>query len=324
MHRVAGILADHAPDVVARVVIAVDHRSAHPVESYERLLGKSALVVRGDPPGGKATALNAGMRSARTDIVLLLDTPQSNPSGSLAALVSDMAGRRECGAITGVVSQRSGDAVMDLYWRYELMIRRGQDALHSIVTTSGSITAVRRALWLPLPAELICDDLFLTTQLVLRGHRVGFCDRAFAVDERTFSREQHFQRKVRTLTGLYQFIRTMPEVLVPWRNPIWVHFVTHKLMRFTTPPLLVIVAMQALWWLASNRPRALSLAASVITLGVLIVGAIRPAALRRVWTQLAWMAKLQLVPMVALANGLRGNWSVWRMHEPLEKRNERP
>jgi cellulose synthase/poly-beta-1,6-N-acetylglucosamine synthase-like glycosyltransferase len=278
--------------------------------------------VRGDPPGGKATALNAGMRSARTDIVLLLDTPQSNPSGSLAALVNDMAGRPECGAITGVVRQLSGDAVMDLYWRYELMIRHGQDALHSIVTTSGSITAVRRALWLPLPAELICDDLFLTTQLVLRGHRVGFCDRAFAVDGRTFTREQHFQRKVRTLTGLYQFIRTMPEVLVPWRNPIWLHFVTHKLMRFATPVLAVIVGAQAAWWLVTTHPRSLLLSAGALTVAVLALGAVKPAALRRAWTQLAWMAQLQLVPMVAIANGLRGNWSVWQVHEPLHKRDD--
>src|SRR5205823_13345863 len=117
--------------------------------------------------------------------------------------------------------------------------------VHSVVSSTGQICAVRRSLWPELPAELICDDLYLTMALVLRGYRVGYCPDATAHDARRFTREQHFQRKVRTLTGLVQVCRWLPAALVPVRNPIWIHFACHKLVRLVTPYLAGLVMLGA-------------------------------------------------------------------------------
>lgn len=315
--RVDDIREGHYPSGLLQVVVAVDARAPFAPEEYAAVLGKRALVVRGDEPGGKAAALNAAVRWAEAEILIFADSHQTFEPEAIPLLVGALQDGRYA-AVSGAVAQASGDAVIDLYWRYELLIRRGQAAIHSIVSTSGQICAMRRALWTPLPAELICDDLYITMQLVMRGYRVGFSELARAVDPRRFTKRQHFQRKVRTLTGLFQFVLWMPAVLLPWKNPIWGHFVCHKLMRFVTPYLTILVVIGASVFLAQTLGSALWIALAVVVVLAAAAALARPTLVRRVGTQFGWALWLQAVPVVATLNGLRGRWQVWQYHTPLE------
>ena len=49
------------------------------------------------------------------------------------------------------------------------------------------------------------------------------------------SRNVEFQRKTRTLAGNYQILRLEPRLLVPFVNPVWLQFVSHKLGRLIVP-----------------------------------------------------------------------------------------
>jgi cellulose synthase/poly-beta-1,6-N-acetylglucosamine synthase-like glycosyltransferase len=312
--RVDDVYAGDYPRERLSVVVSIDARAAHPLADYERTLGDRARVVRGDLPGGKAAGLNAGVRAADAELVVLADSQQTFNREAISLIVRAMQNPAYA-AVSGAVAQRSGDGLMDLYWRYEQLIREGQSEIHSVVSSTGQLCGVRRSLWPELPAELICDDLYMTMALVLRGYRVGYCPEATARDDRQFTREQHFQRKVRTLTGLVQVIRWLPATVVPGRNPIWLHFACHKLIRLITPYLAGLVALGVaveLWrWLGAMFGWALL--ALVVAAGAALV--VRP----RLATQLAWALRLQTVPLIAVSNGIRNNWQVWHAH-----RVERP
>src|SRR5258707_14890653 len=91
---------------------------------------------------------------------------------------------------------------------------------------------------------------------VLEGNRVVFVDDDRFVDEGRPDRTREYQRKVRTLPGVFQFGGWLPQLLLPRRNPIWLQFVFHKLLRLLTPYLLLAAAacgvVIAVLWLASN------------------------------------------------------------------------
>ncbi len=220
------------------------------------------------------------------------------------------------GGVTGRYTQSRDDALMVAYADLEAAVRAGQAAGHSVVSTSGSIYAMRPALWRPLPAGLICDDLFTTLSIVRQGRRVGFCADALAFDPRRFTQDQQFVRRVRTLTGLIQYCALEPSALLPWRNPIWPHFVLHKLLRLLTPVLLAVGAGSLLLLAALRAPVLLLGAAGVAVLAALAVRLAMPARAAALWGQLRWAARLQAVPAMALLNGLRGRWGVWTPAEP--------
>ena len=309
VERVLNLRASDYPAGRLQVVVGVDALATHPVDGYVTALAGLAEVTAGDQPGGKAAALNAAVRRARGDVLVFADSRQQFTPNAIHDLVLAVGGEG-VGAVSGMVVAAKDDGLMDRYWEYELRLRRHQAAVHSIICVSGAIYALRRELWVPMPAALICDDLFVTLGLVMRGWRVGFCEQARAVDPRSFTRTQHFDRKVRTLTGLLQLCAWMPAVLLPWRNAIWIDFAIHKLMRVLVPYLAMVVALGALWVVWNTLGVAtlwLALGAAALVAALL---AVRPALIGTV----GWALKLFTAPLLAAGNALRGRWQVWPSH----------
>ena len=86
------------------------------------------------------------------------------------------------------------------------------------------------------PAETILDDVLAPMQAVLAGARVVFEGSARApMTASPPPRPAEFGRKTRTLAGNYQLLRLQPRLLVPFVNPVWIQFVSHKLGRLVVP-----------------------------------------------------------------------------------------
>src|SRR5262249_54355122 len=87
----------------------------------------------------------------------------------------------------------------------------------------------------------ILDDVAIPLQIVSLGYRCLFEPGAIAYDDPSQNAGQESIRKRRTIAGVAQLIREYPQWLLPWRNPIWLEFVSHKVLRLVSPILLVAV-----------------------------------------------------------------------------------
>ena len=312
VERVRNLRATSYPSSLIRVIFAVDATSSHSIDSYRSALSGLADVVPGDPPGGKATTLNAGVRAASSaaDVLVFADVGQEFSPGAIPELVAALRDE-STGAVTGRYTHGRTDGLMSAYADLEALIRAGQAAGRSVVSASGSILAMRPSLWRALPDGLICDDLYTGLSVVRQGSRVGFCPQAIAYDPRVFSRDQQFTRRVRTLTGLIQYCVVVPGVLLPWRNPVWSHFFVHKVLRLLTPILFAVGVLAVGTWLTLRAPIVVLAAIVVILLVALALRLLSPARFRLLQDQAIWSLRLMAVPVVAISNGLRGRWSVW-------------
>lgn len=272
------------------------------------------VVVGGQPPGGKACALNAGAPLATGNVLVFTDTHQRFASDAIRRLV-DALGDESFAAVSGALrigNEENAGSPISWYWKMERRLRSAEARLHSTIGVSGSIYAMRPALWRALPPGLILDDLWIPMRLILEGHRVGYDATAMAEDLRTTTPEQELVRKVRTLTGNFQLLAWMPRVLLPWRNPRWLPFLCHKLLRLLTPYALVGLAISALG--------VAFVAAAPIGWGVLAAGAagalaillLRGATGRQLRHRIAWGLAMQGAILLATWNGVRGRWDVWR------------
>jgi cellulose synthase/poly-beta-1,6-N-acetylglucosamine synthase-like glycosyltransferase len=296
------------------VVVALDAGASAATAAALAALDPRVTVLRGDPPGGKAAALNAGVRAATGDVLVFGDAHQFFEPDAVARLVDSFADPR-VGAASGCleVGAHGGPPTLaDRYWWYEKRLRHAEARLHSAVGVTGAIYAMRRELWTPLPVGLILDDVYAPMSLVLRGYRVDFVEAAKAVEARRFEVDQEYRRKVRTLTGNIQLCAWLPAILVPVRNPIWLQFVCHKLLRLLTPYLALALTLGAL----ALAARALGDRLPAALLGAALAGAVllaaRPGLRRRARGLLEWGLALQVATVVATINGLRGRWDVWR------------
>lgn len=269
-------------------------------------------VVRGDLPGGKALALNAGVRVATGEVVVFADVAQRFEPETISRLVAALVSDERMGAVSGALHMGESTgrfSAARAYWRMERGLRRNESRVHSAVGVTGAVYAMRRSLWAPLPEGLILDDLYAPMQLVLRGYRIGFEDHAVAHDARHFAPRDEYRRKARTLTGVLQLCAWLPAVLGPGRNPIWIQFVSHKLLRLATPYLLVVGAAGLAWHVAFVRP----LAVPAWMWGAVLLAVLAPVALsRRVRDAVAGAVYMQAAVVKAAMNALRGEWDVWQ------------
>ncbi|MDB4914967.1 MAG: putative glycosyltransferase [Gemmatimonadetes bacterium] len=309
--RVLDILASSYPAHLLDVIVAVDAR-AELIDPESLVLPARARAVRGDDPGGKCPTLNAGVRAATGAVVAFTDTHQRFDALAMRRMVSALI-TRGYGATSGrlLLPRDKESSLVRRYTQYELYIRDGEAQLHSAVGVSGSVFAMWRALWSPLPAGLILDDLFTPMRLVLAGHRIGFQRDAFAYEKRLVVPSQEYRRKVRTLTGNLQLCAWLPGVLVPIRNPIWLQFVCHKLLRLVTPYAVALVGVAVAGEIATHLgdrlPLGLGIAAVASVWGALSGDVVA----RRLRSLVIQAASLQAAVVTATGNAIRGRWDVW-------------
>jgi len=267
-----------AQDYVAgrrQIIVVSDGSTDDTLDVLSRYAGVVDVVTV--PRGGKALALNAGVARARFDIIVFADARQMFAPDALKELVASFSDPR-IGAVSGELlldaespcrragaDRRSIDrrraarelasdrrieerrrtirsTIADgvgLYWTYEKHIRKSESAIDSTLGATGAIYAIRRSLYQPLPADTILDDVLTPMRVVLAGYRVVFTERARAYDRAAIDADAEARRKVRTLAGNYQILALEPRLLLPWRNRVWLQYVSHKLGRLVVPHALL-------------------------------------------------------------------------------------
>ena len=247
--RVENLLASDYPTDRLQIIVASDGSTDDTVEALARFGGRVEVVTL--PPSGKATALNAAVARAIHPILVFADARQRFAPDAIRRLVShfDDPG---IGAVSGeLVIDPSASTIgegVGAYWAYEKWLRRREAIVGSTLGVTGAIYAMRRALWQPLPAETLLDDVLGPMRVVLQGYRVTFDSAAHAFDEAAKDAAAESRRKVRTLAGNFQILAQEPRLLVPFVNPVWLQFLSHKIGRLVVPYALValLVANAAL------------------------------------------------------------------------------
>ncbi len=121
-----------------------------------------------------------------------------------------------------------------------------------------------------------------------------------------------YRRKVRTLTGNIQLCVFMPSLLLPWKNPVWLQFLFHKLFRLLTPYLLAVIAAWAvITGAVALEGYLLAVAAAIGLLGIWVFKT-RSKFGTSVRELLTAGLLMQSAVVVATVNGVRRRWSVWR------------
>lgn len=235
---------DYPPDLIETIVVS--DGSTDRTASIVQTLVSDRLRLFELPRGGKCAALNAAISHTNNEILLLTDVRQRLAPDSLQLLV-DCFSDPSVGVASGELKIRagkdSGEASTGLYWRYESWIRTQLSEIDSMFGATGPLYAMRRELAVPIPADILLDDMYLPLSAFFKGYRLVQEPRAEALDYPT-SRSVEFKRKVRTLGGNYQILLAYPALLGP-RNRMWLHFMSYKFARLLLPWIFLLLLVSS-------------------------------------------------------------------------------
>ena len=193
---------------------------------------------------GKTAAINRVLSSVMPGVVMFTDANVLLNEDALYHLVHHF-NDPLVGAVAGEKKvsdgkERGAVAVEGLYWKYESIIRKSDASVHSVTGAAGELFAVRTTLIKSIPDEIICDDLFMSIQVLDQGYRIGYEDKAYGVEAYSFSIAKEWKRKVRIAAGSIQMLK-----MINWgkffiKSPIPVlQLINRKLLRWTIVPYLV-------------------------------------------------------------------------------------
>ena len=245
-NKIETCLAQDYPADSMRIVIATDG-STDATGTIVRSYANRRVRWLGFPARrGKAQCLNDAAATCDEEILVFTDARQALNPTAVSSLVENFTDP-EVGAVSGELVFVRDDMTqfaegVDAYWRYEKFIRQQEARVHSAPGVTGALYAIRRRCFRAIPQETILDDVAIPMQAIRAGYRVIFESRAHAFDRASQAPAQEKVRKVRTLAGNYQLLALMPWVISPFANPIFVQFVSHKVLRLLAP-----FAMLALW-----------------------------------------------------------------------------
>lgn len=216
----------------------------------------SAFVF--DENRGKASVLNDLVSRATEPVVVFSDANAFFERGALLKLVAHFSDP-EVGGVSGELRLRSagGDNQDSLYWRFEQLLKFFEARIGGLLGANGAIYAIRRSLWQPLDADTICDDFCVAMSVAAVRHRLVYEPTAWADEETPQTIRDEYQRRVRIGIGNFQALVRHPEYL--WRTSVGTMFtyVSHKVLRWTGPHLLIlglasslVLAITSKTWLA--------------------------------------------------------------------------
>lgn len=249
--KLANLEALRYPAERLQIVVVSDgstDRTADLLREQSALPGSRVTAVLLPKSGGKALALNAGVARATGEILVFLDARQTVDADAVAELAGCFADPA-IGAVSGELHLETADGrpsadALGIYWAIEKRVRKLESLTGSVVGVTGAIYAIRRELFVPLPAGTLLDDVYVPMQIARAGKRVVFHPGAIARDRIFEQKGKEFGRKVRTLTGNYQLLQLAPWMLTP-ANPLLGRLISHKLLRLAVPLMLGLLFVAA-------------------------------------------------------------------------------
>ena len=272
--RIENLLASDYPRDRLQIVVASDGSTDGTADVLAPYLDRVDVLRL--PAAGKASALNAAVERARHPVLVFADARQRFAPDAIRRLVGHFANPR-IGAVSGELMIDPGSSTigegLSTYWQYEKWLRRHEAAIGSTIGVTGAIYAMRRSLWRPLPPETILDDVLGPIRVVLEGYAVTFDGAARAFDAAPPDASQELRRKMRTLAGNFQLLAQEPRLLVPFLNPIWIQFMSHKVGRLLVPYALIAIFVSSLALAMQGWIYALALGGQVAFYGLALYGA---------------------------------------------------
>ena len=185
---------------------------------------------------GKTSAQNEAVKIAQNDILVFSDANSIYHPSAIKKLARNFADQR-VGVVCGELRYHEKKSEESIYWNYEIAIKKGESRNGWLIGANGSIYAVRRESYVPLPKDAISDHLE-PIKVYGNGLDIIYEPEAIAIED---APKNVLLRKRRIILRSLISMKYILNELNPFRKrSIYIPYVSHKLIRWFTPILIFL------------------------------------------------------------------------------------
>jgi cellulose synthase/poly-beta-1,6-N-acetylglucosamine synthase-like glycosyltransferase len=216
-------------------IVVVSDCSTDRTDDIVRGFAPRVTLKRNEFQMGKIGGLSRVIHDCHGEIIVITDANASFERDALRKLIRNFAdlgvgcvsGKRVLRSKEGQIAQGQG-----LYWKYENALRIAESSVYSTAFTLGAMTAIKRALFLPLPGELEFDQVW-SLHVVNSGYRSIYEPEAVFYEEAHPSVASEFKMHFRnTIRGFTMVGRLREFMDVPKHRFFAFHVLSRKVSRW--------------------------------------------------------------------------------------------
>jgi cellulose synthase/poly-beta-1,6-N-acetylglucosamine synthase-like glycosyltransferase len=315
--RLENALATDYPAGKFEVLVGSDGSTDRTAELVRRFADRGVRLFDFAANRGKSAVLNDLVAEAHGKVILMSDANTHVEPGAARKLVRWFRDPHVGAAVGRLVltDPRTGRNVDSLYWKYETFLKRCEGRLGALLGANGAIYAIRRGLYEPLPPAVLIDDFVIPLLAKRRtGCAIVYDGEATAAEEAPPGFGCEFRRRTRIGAGAYQSLGMLWPLLSPASGWAAFTFLSHKVLRWAGPLLLIGAFASSLLLWGDPLYRALWRTQAGLYLTALLV-AVAPARYRvpRLLRVVSMFAILNLALLVGLWRWLfRPSAGTWR------------
>ncbi|MEG1543739.1 MAG: glycosyltransferase family 2 protein [Tannerellaceae bacterium] len=197
---------------------------------------------------GKTAALNRGMQYISTPIVVFTDANTMLNKEAITEIVSQFTNEK-VGCVAGEkrIMQKEKESATGgegIYWKYESALKALDYRLYSAVGAAGELFAIRSQLFEQMPADTLLDDFILSLRIAMKGYKIAYCKKAYAIETASLNMQEEEKRKVRIAAGGLQSIWRLRSLLNLFRyGTLSFQYISHRVLRWTITPVLLFLLL---------------------------------------------------------------------------------
>jgi cellulose synthase/poly-beta-1,6-N-acetylglucosamine synthase-like glycosyltransferase len=253
--KIENALSLNYPGEKLEIIVVSDFSTDSTEQIVSRFETKGVRLISLKQRKGKDYAQREGVKQAKGEILVFTDAAAFLEQNAVLNMVKNFADSK-VGCVTTedrVLSDEKGKSEEGSYVKYEMMLRRLESKVYSVVGLSGSFFAARRRLceeW----SSRYTSDFLLAIRAVAVGYRAIHDASSTAYYSTVLSPKHEFKRKVRTVaTGLAVLIHNL-HILNPVRFGFFsLEVVSHKLLRWLVPFCLLLTVLANIYALSKSE-----------------------------------------------------------------------
>ena len=196
---------------------------------------------------GKTAAINRAIPFIESPIVVFTDANTMLNKDALLEIayafenpiVGCVAGEKRI-----MINEKDGAASggEGIYWKYESFLKRLDSQLNTAVGAAGELFAIRTHLFEKMEIDTLLDDFMLSMRIVLKGYKIEYCSKAYAVEGGSANISEEKKRKVRISAGGIQSIIRLRELLNVFKYPLLsFQYISHRVLRWSLTPVCLFI-----------------------------------------------------------------------------------
>ncbi|MEA9599143.1 glycosyltransferase [Polynucleobacter sp. AP-Sanab-80-C2] len=219
----SGIFLQDYPESI-RIIVINDGSSDKTVDSVRNLQAshQNLELIDLGHNGGKASALNHGLRECKTDIIISIDADsyilQDGVRNLVGRYLSDPVNTKAVAGEILIRNSRENWITKAQEWDYFLgiaTIKRIQSLFQGTLVAQGAFSLYDRETVMDLGGwpEMVGEDIVLTWKILAAGYRVGHAENALAFTDCPDTLSKFIHQRRRWSRGLIEAFKENPSIL---------------------------------------------------------------------------------------------------------------